>query len=358
MLLVLQLQGLRHDVRCKETRAIAFPAALFAGYVKNRALANRAQILYKITVMKALLYSQLAGSHPLLRDHVRLGADCNLEASNVAVTGVASSFATLDAFLPWRGWPLGAMTEIMTDIPGCGELSLLLPAMSRLTQQKRPILCIGAPHELFAPALTQADVDPAFVTQINPSSSTHQHIRDNLWSAEQALRTGLPGMVLLWSQSRTGCSPEALRRLHLSTLGRATMLVHFRGKSSMSQPSPAWLRFGYVADETHIHLQVLKCRGRELTRPLIALDRATVQTRLYAQNRAARLLDGAVEFGINSIPQIAAANQYATVALASLANPSNVNPIAKAAGNDSPRTPAPSAKSEITISSTAFHASH
>ena len=48
-----------------------------------------------------------------------------------------------------------------------------------------------------APALTQADVDPAFVTQINPSSSTHQHIRDNLWSAEQALRTTVTNIVLI-----------------------------------------------------------------------------------------------------------------------------------------------------------------
>ena len=72
----------------------------------------------------------------------------------------------------------------------------------------------------------------------------------------------------------------------------------------MSQPSPAWLRFGYAADDAHIRLQIIKCRGRELTRPLITLDRAAVQARLYRQRVASQLLDSTVEFGITSLPHI------------------------------------------------------
>jgi protein ImuA len=250
--------------------------------------------------MNALFYNQLAADHPVVRDHVRLGAEDlqGRELNPIATgVGVATSFAVLDAFLPWRGWPIGAMTEIMTDAVGCGELSLLLPAMARLTHEKRPVLCIGSPHTLFAPALTQAGIDASRVTQINPSSSAKQS-KENLWSAEQALKTGLPGMVVLWSPANMSCAPETLRRLHLSTLGRETLLIHFRGKSSMSQPSPAWLRFGFAADDTHIRLQVLKCRGRLLTRPLITLDRASVQARLYGQLRAVKKLDTATAFGL------------------------------------------------------------
>jgi protein ImuA len=205
--------------------------------------------------MDALFFSNLSANNPVLRDHVRLGVEDTGEShfslSGEALPGVASSFAVLDAFLPWRGWPMGAMTEIMTDTVGCGELSLMLPAMARLTQEKRPILCIGAPHTLFAPALAQVGVDPTRVTQINPSS-TLKHNKENLWSAEQALKTGLPGMVVLWSPTHGHCPPEVLRRLHLATIGRETMLIHFRGASCMSQPSPAWLRFGYAADDSHI----------------------------------------------------------------------------------------------------------
>jgi hypothetical protein len=235
---------------------------------------------------------------------VRLGVDeaneRHFSLNGETTPGVASSFAVLDAFLPWRGWPVGTMTEIMTDTVGCGELSLLLPAMARLTQEKRPILCIGAPHALFAPALAQTGIDPAYVTQISPSS-TRNHNKENLWSAEQALKTGLPGMVVLWSPTHGHCPPETLRRLHLSTIGRETMLIHFRGASCMSQPSPSWLRFGYAADDTHIRLQVLKCRGRLLSRPLITLDRASVQARLYGHFQATSALCHSITSGRTAV---------------------------------------------------------
>ncbi|MBL8310507.1 MAG: hypothetical protein JNL19_08815 [Burkholderiales bacterium] len=285
--------------------------------------------------MDAVFYRHLTDSHPLLREHVRMGESLGtLSAMNASVppAGIASGFAVLDAFLPWRGWPPSAMTEIMTDMPGCGELSLLMPAMARLTQQKRPILCIGAPHELFGPALLQAGIDPAFVTQIHPAPSSSTHQRENLWATEQALRTGLPGMVVLWSPPRATLAPEILRRLHLacmssqSTIGQsgsptpATMLIHFRGAGSMSQPSPAWLRFGYAADDRHIRLQVLKCRGRELTRPLITLDRAAVQDRLFGQLRAARWLDNMIEFGTTALVDVVAASQCTDDALETIAS--------------------------------------
>jgi len=267
--------------------------------------------------MNALFYNQLAADSPIVRDHVRLGLDhagdeshASYMSRTTAQRGIASSFAVLDAFLPWHGWPVGAMTEIMTDTVGCGELSLLLPAMARLTQEKRPILCIGAPHALFAPALTQVGIDPAHVTQINPSSSSTKNAKENLWSAEQALKTGLPGMVVLWSHPHLNCATETLRRLHLSTIGRETMLIHFRGASSMSQPSPAWLRFGYAADDTHIRLQVLKCRERELKRPLITLDRASVQARLYGHMQAASTLHSAMTVGLS--PTVAQAPSAST----------------------------------------------
>lgn len=279
--------------------------------------------------MDAHFFDQLASTNATLRDHVRRGVHTHSDAGMETPQGTATSFAVLDAFLPWRGWPPGAMTEIMTDSRGCGELSLLLPAMASLTRQKRPILCVGAPHELFAPALQQASIDPAMVTQIHPGDSS-RHEKENLWATEQALKTGLPGMVVLWSATHSALAPEVLRRLHLATLASSssagpadsctakTMLIHFRGASSMSQPSPAWLRFGYAADDSHIRLQVLKCRGRELTRPLITLDRATVQARLYGQLRAARLLDSTVEFGTTALAQIVAVNQYTTATLGSI----------------------------------------
>lgn len=301
--------------------------------------------------MDALFFDQLAHSNATIRDHVRRGVHGDHSAAGSGAStqsqGIATSFAVLDAFLPWRGWPAGAITEIMTDTRGCGELSLLLPAMAYLARKKRPILCVGAPHELFAPALQQADVDPAFVTQIHAGESSSKHQKENLWATEQALKTGLPGMVMLWSETHSTLAPEVLRRLHLAVLGSSasiglaesdtakTMLIHFRGASSMSQPSPAWLRFGYAADDSYIRLQVLKCRGRELTRPLITLDRAAVQARLYGQMRAARLLDSTVEFGATSLSQIVDADRYTTETLAAITYRATVETRSQSKSSDS-----------------------
>ena len=192
------------------------------------------------------------------------------------------------------------MTEIMTDVTGRGELSLLLPAMARISEAKRQLVCIGAPHVLFSPALEQAQIDPARVTQIDTSTIANiKTVRpkpnvDALWSAEQVLKSGTAGMVLLWTRE---CSPEALHRLHLSVLGKDTVVFHFRSTTSVTQRSPAWLRLTLTGDAQRIRLQVLKCRGHLMTRPLIEIERALVQPRLFAQLAADRFMDNVTRFG-------------------------------------------------------------
>ncbi|TAG48291.1 MAG: translesion DNA synthesis-associated protein ImuA [Betaproteobacteria bacterium] len=244
--------------------------------------------------------AQIFAAEPGLQSQVRVGFDAMDSSASGAESGagIATSFAVLDAFLPWRGWPVGAMSEIMTDRVGCGEMSLVLPAMARLSQEKRQILCVGAPHELFASALIDAGIDPARVTQINAAEASHSNKKqkENLWCTEQILKTGLPGMVLLWS--RNTCTPEVLRRLQLAMMNTQTVLIHFRSNACMQQHSPAWLRCGFAADDVEIQLQILKCRGRLLTRPLITLDRAAVQRRLYAQFSADKALRNAVAHGM------------------------------------------------------------
>ena len=47
---------------------------------------------------------------------------------------IASGHAALDAELPGGGWPQGSLSEILVDRCGQGEMSLLLPALARLSQ--------------------------------------------------------------------------------------------------------------------------------------------------------------------------------------------------------------------------------
>ena len=49
--------------------------------------------------------------------------------------GLASGYAELDRHLPGGGWPPAALTEILTEQYGIGELRLLMPALARLSTE-------------------------------------------------------------------------------------------------------------------------------------------------------------------------------------------------------------------------------
>ena len=55
--------------------------------------------------------------------------------------------------LPGSGWPMGAVTELVNQTAGCGELSLLLPVLARLSQENDWITMIDPPWIPYPPAL-------------------------------------------------------------------------------------------------------------------------------------------------------------------------------------------------------------
>ena len=81
--------------------------------------------------------------------------------ASAPLPAVASGHAALDAELPGGGWPRGALTELLVDGPGLGELSLLLPALAAVRGEGGWSLVVGAPYPLHAPAWSAAGVDLA-----------------------------------------------------------------------------------------------------------------------------------------------------------------------------------------------------
>src|SRR5690606_14965404 len=71
---------------------------------------------------------------------------------------VASGFSALDRELPGGGWPRGALTELLCDGAGQGELSLLLPALTQLCANGGWLILIAPPHPLHAGALAAAGI--------------------------------------------------------------------------------------------------------------------------------------------------------------------------------------------------------
>ena len=72
---------------------------------------------------------------------------------------VSTGFAALDRELPGGGWPTGALTEILGQREGVGELQLVLPALAALSASGRRIVWLAPPHLPCAPALAAAGSD-------------------------------------------------------------------------------------------------------------------------------------------------------------------------------------------------------
>jgi cell division inhibitor SulA len=145
--------------------------------------------------------------------------------------GVATGFPALDSTL--GGWPRGALTEIYVHRPGVGELSLLMPTLSRLSQSGTHSLCVAPPYLPYAPALVQQGLDLTRLWIVLARE------RDALWALEQALRSGVCGAVMAWLQAT---EERALRRLQLAAAAGQACCFLFRPAAAALLPSPAQLR--------------------------------------------------------------------------------------------------------------------
>jgi len=170
--------------------------------------------------------------------------------------GLASGFATLDSELPGAGWPIGALTELIANEPGVGELRLLIPVLRQLTRERRVVILLGPPHIPYAPALAGFGIDVDYLILVEAVQAA-----DRIWAVEQALRSASFGALLAWlPHERT--RPEHLRRLQLAAHGARGPVFLFRGAKAQFEPSPAPLRLLLQPRAAQrLAVQILKRRG-------------------------------------------------------------------------------------------------
>lgn len=190
-----------------------------------------------------------ASDRTALREQLAQLCRHNLDAAPAALP---SGWAELDAQLPGGGWPVGALTECLLDAHGIGELSLWLPALRAVTQNRRYAAFIAPPFIPYAPALRQHGVSLERVLIVETET-------DALWAAEQTLRCAAFGVVLIWP----GACPtdKQLRRLQLAAETGRTVGAVYRPLSAARSPSPAALRLKLQADAHGLSIVVHKCRG-------------------------------------------------------------------------------------------------
>ena len=183
------------------------------------------------------------------------------QLAGVGTPSVPSGFAALDAELPGGGWPTAALTEILPQHDGIGELRLLGPALARLSARGRQLAWIAPPYLPYAPALAAAGIDLATLIFIKTRSP-----RETLWAIEQTLRSNTCGAVLAWPGPVT--YPE-LRRLQLAAEGNIGLAVLFRAPRSANETTPAPLRLGLQTCAGELAVRVLKRRSARLGNPIL-----------------------------------------------------------------------------------------
>jgi hypothetical protein len=183
------------------------------------------------------------------------------QLAQIAADAVPTGFTELDELLPGGGWPRGALTEILAEREGIGELHLLMPALARLSQGSGWLAWVAPPHVPYAPALAAAGLGlkRLLVAQT-------QSVADAWWTAEQALRSGACDAVLAWLRT---ADERRMRRLQLAAETGRAWGVLFRPARAAQERSPAALRLRLEPVANGLVVHILKRRGGPVGRPVV-----------------------------------------------------------------------------------------
>ncbi|NRR33772.1 translesion DNA synthesis-associated protein ImuA [Oxalobacteraceae bacterium] len=183
-------------------------------------------------------------------------------ASELAVSRSSTcgtGHAALNAELPNGGWPRSVLIELLLQQAGIGELQLLKPVLSQLSATQR-IALIQPPYLPHAMACRAWGLNEAHLLWLRSSSSA-----DALWAAEQILKNGSCGAVVLW---QANVRPEALRRLNLAAQSTDTWLWLMRPLAAAADASPSPLRIALRPAHGGISADIIKRKGPHCDTPL------------------------------------------------------------------------------------------
>jgi cell division inhibitor SulA/protein ImuA len=205
------------------------------------------------------------------------------QLSRVASASIPTGFAALDAELPGGGWPTAALTEILPQHAGIGELRILGTALAALSAQQRTLAWIAPPHLPYAPALAASGIDLARLIIVTTRSP-----RETLWAIEQALRSKACGAVLAWPGAVK--YPE-LRRLQLAAEDSPVLAVLFRPPHTRTETTCAALRLDLQTRRGELAVRILKRRGAALAAPIFLTPPAVAAGRAFKSRLDSHAVD-------------------------------------------------------------------
>jgi protein ImuA len=174
----------------------------------------------------------------------------------------ASGYPLLDRELPNGGWPASMLIELLLSQNGIGELRLLAPVLSTLTQAGKTVILLAPPHIPFAPALTELGLDLKQILVIQADKPM-----DRIWAIEQSLKSASFGALLCWlPQARA----DHLRRLQLAAAGSDGLCFVLRPTAAQTEASPAPLRIVcHPSKSGGLSINIVKRRGPVFGQPII-----------------------------------------------------------------------------------------
>ena len=199
---------------------------------------------------------------------------------SASASTISTGYQELNQYLAGDGWPTNSLMEFLLDTSGIGELRLLTPALSQLSQdQNRWLLMVAPPYIPYAPALLEMGIDISKVLVVTPKKNT-----DTLWVLEKALASQSCSAVLAWPQQ--SLKDMQLRRFQVACKAGHCLGVLFRHSRDAGNPSPAELRIQLQAQpasafnqHSHLKLKILKRKGGWATDAFtLQLDDQLLQT--------------------------------------------------------------------------------
>jgi cell division inhibitor SulA len=169
---------------------------------------------------------------------------------------IKTGFAALDQALPDQGWEQGALTELLCNEQGIGELSILAPAIQRTSEAGRGVVLVAPPYIPLPIAWEAKGINLQHVIIVRAEAA------DQGWVMEQAARSGACGMVVGWNmQARSNLNYQALRRLQLAAESGGTTLVLYRPLQAGAHASPAPTRLTVSAQDGQTCVHLVKRRA-------------------------------------------------------------------------------------------------
>jgi protein ImuA len=188
---------------------------------------------------------------------------------------ITSGYMALDHALPGQGWSVGALTELLVDHGGVGEMRLLAHTLRQLTTQAgRHVMLVAPPYQPYAMALSAWGVNIERVLWVRSSED------QALWVAAQALKQDGMGAVLVWLPNTHA---DKIRRLQVAAQESASLAFLIRPVETATQSSPAPLRMicepflpahaetinrRQWLQEIGLSINIFKRRGPPLAEPL------------------------------------------------------------------------------------------